>query len=82
MYSFNSSSDKLLKYIFKHLVFIVFNIIFSFDTINNAIIETLKIKKTSVHYVDAILSKKEEIKKEHNDDGLQNLFNQVYGKIK
>ena len=55
---------------------------FSFDTINNAIIETLKIKKTSVHYVDAILSKKEEIKKEHNDDGLQNLFNQVYGKIK
>ena len=34
---------------------------FSFDTINNAIIETLKIKKTSVHYVDAILSKKEEI---------------------
>ena len=55
---------------------------FSFDTINNAIIETLKIKKTSVHYVDAILSKKEEIKKEQNDDGLQNLFNQVYGKIK
>lgn len=55
---------------------------FSFDTINNAIIETLKLKKTSVHYVDAILSKKEEIKKEHNDDGLQNLFNQVYGKIK
>lgn len=55
---------------------------FSFDTINNAIIETLKIKKTSVYYVDAILSKKEEIKKEHNDDGLQNLFNQVYGKIK
>ncbi|MCI5939425.1 MAG: DnaD domain protein [Bacilli bacterium] len=55
---------------------------FSFDTINNAIIETLKIKKTSVHYVDAILSKKEEIQKEHNDDGLQNLFNQVYGKIK
>lgn len=55
---------------------------FSFDTINNAIIETLKLKKTSVHYVDAILTKKEEIKKEHSDDGLQNLFNQVYGKIK
>ncbi len=55
---------------------------FSYDKINNAVMETLKLKKKSIQYVDVILNKKEEVKKEKSSEGLQSLFNQVYGKIK
>lgn len=55
---------------------------FPYEKIYNAVMETLKLKKKSIQYVDVILNKKEEIKKEPSKEGLQNLFNQVYGKIK
>lgn len=55
---------------------------FDYDQINNAIIETLKLKKTSVQYVDAILNNPKPAKKQKSSDGLQELFNQVYDKIK
>ena len=35
-----------------------------------------------VQYVDMILNKKDPSKKEKSGEGLQDLFNQVYGKIK
>ena len=56
---------------------------FDYSKIYNAIMETLKYKKTSVQYVDVILNKKEQINKQSNSkEGLQDLFNQVYGQIK
>lgn len=55
---------------------------FSYDKIYNAVLETLKLKKSSVQYVDMILNKKDPSKKEKSGEGLQDLFNQVYGKIK
>lgn len=55
---------------------------FSYDKIYNAVLEALKLKKTSVQYVDMILNKKDPSKKEKSKEGLQDLFNQVYGKIK
>lgn len=55
---------------------------FPYEKIYNAVMETLKLKKKTIQYVDVILNKKEEIKKEPSKEGLQNLFNQVYGKIK
>ena len=56
---------------------------FEYSKIYNAIIETLKYKKTSVQYVDVILNKKEQPNNTKNSkEGLQDLFNQVYGQIK
>lgn len=56
---------------------------FDYAKIYNAIIETLKYKKTSIQYVDVILNKKEQPNKSSNSkEGLQDLFNQVYGQIK
>ena len=56
---------------------------FDYSKIYNAIIETLKYKKTSVQYVDVILNKKEQSTNTSNSkEGLQDLFNQVYGQIK
>lgn len=55
---------------------------FPYEKIYNAVMETLKLKKKSIQYVDVILNKKEEVKKEKSSEGLQSLFNQVYGKIK
>lgn len=55
---------------------------FEYSEIYNAILEALKHKKTSLRYVDAILNKKKTPAKPKNNDGLQDLFNQVYGKIK
>lgn len=56
---------------------------FSYTKIYNAILETLKLKKNSVQYVDVILNKKEQTKQDSSSkEGLQNLFNQVYGQIK
>lgn len=55
---------------------------FGYDQINDAVLETLKLKKTSIQYVDAILNKPKPVKKEKSGEGLQELFNQVYGKIK
>lgn len=56
---------------------------FTFEEINNAILETLKLKKKNVQYVDIILNKnKNKVNTPSNDDGLVDLFNQVYGKIK
>lgn len=56
---------------------------FDYSKVYNAIIETLKYKKTSVQYVDVILNKKEPNNTPSNSkEGLQDLFNQVYGQIK
>ena len=56
---------------------------FSYSKIYNAILETLKLKKNNVQYVDVILNKKEQPKQNSSSkDGLQSLFNQVYGQIK
>ena len=56
---------------------------FDYSKIYNAIIETLKYKKTSVQYVDVVLNKKEQVNNKSNSkEGLQDLFNQVYGQIK
>lgn len=55
---------------------------FSYDKIYNAILETLKLKKTSIQYVDVMLNKKETNYQATSKEGLQDLFNQVYGKIK
>lgn len=55
---------------------------FSYSKIYNAILETLKLKKTSIQYVDVILNKKENVNTNSSKEGLQDLFNQVYGKIK
>ena len=55
---------------------------FSYSKIYNAILETLKLKKTSIQYVDVILNKKENVNANSSKEGLQDLFNQVYGKIK
>ena len=55
---------------------------FSYDKIYEAVLETLKYKKNSIQYVDVLLNKKETPVKSSSNDGLQDLFNQVYGKIK
>ncbi len=55
---------------------------FSYEKIYNAILETLKLNKKSIQYVDIILNKKPTETKNSNNEGLQELFNQVYGKIK
>ena len=55
---------------------------FSYDKIYEAVLETLKYKKNSIQYVDVLLNRKETPVKSSSNDGLQDLFNQVYGKIK
>lgn len=55
---------------------------FSYDKIYDAVLETLKHNKKSIQYVDIILNKKTTETKNSSNEGLQNLFNQVYGKIK
>lgn len=55
---------------------------FSYEKIYNAVLETLKLKKKNVQYVDVILNKKESNYQSTSKEGLQDLFNQVYGKIK
>ena len=55
---------------------------FSYDKIYNAVIETLKSNRKSIQYVDIILNKKSNESKSSQNEGLQDLFNQVYGKIK
>jgi len=56
---------------------------FSYSKIYNAILETLKLKKSNIQYVDVILNKKETNNSNNSSkEGLQDLFNQVYGKIK
>ena len=42
--------------------------IFSYDKIYNAVLEALKLKKTSVQYVDMILNKKDPSKKEKSKE--------------
>lgn len=55
---------------------------FSYDKIYNAILEALKLKKKSVQNVDIFLNKKNNSEVKTSNDGLEDLFNQVYGKIK
>lgn len=55
---------------------------FSYDEINDAILETLKLKKKNIQNVDMILNRKENNNQNTPNEGLQDLFNQVYGKIK
>lgn len=55
---------------------------FTYDKVYNAILEALKLNKKSIQYIDAILNKKDNTTKSTSNDGLQELFNQVYGKIK
>lgn len=55
---------------------------FTYDKVYNAILEALKLNKKSIQYIDAILNKKDNTTKSSSNDGLQELFNQVYGKIK
>ena len=55
---------------------------FSYDKVYNAILETLKLKKKTVQSVDMFLNKKDISESKSSNDGLQDLFNQVYGKIK
>ena len=55
---------------------------FSYDKVYNAILETLKLKKKTVQSVDMFLNKKDNSESKSSNDGLQDLFNQVYGKIK
>ena len=55
---------------------------FSYDKVYNAILETLKLKKKTVQSVDMFLNKKDSSESKSSNDGLQDLFNQVYGKIK
>ncbi len=55
---------------------------FGYDKIYNAILETLKLKKKNIQSVDIMLNKKEEIISNQSKEGIQDLFNQVYGKIK
>lgn len=55
---------------------------FSYDEINDAILETLKFKKKNIQNVDMILNRKENNNQNTPNEGLQDLFNQVYGKIK
>lgn len=55
---------------------------FSYDDIYNAVLETLKLKKKSLQNVDMILNRKENSIQNNSKEGLQDLFNQVYGKIK
>ena len=55
---------------------------FTYDKIYNAILEALKLNKINVTYVDMLLHKKDPSEKVTKKEGLQDLFNQVYGKIK
>lgn len=55
---------------------------FSYDDIYNAVLETLKFKKKNIQNVDMILNRKENNIQNNSKEGLQDLFNQVYGKIK
>lgn len=55
---------------------------FSYDDINDAILETLKLKKKNIQNIDLILNRKENTIQSLHNEGLQDLFNQVYGKIK
>ena len=55
---------------------------FTYDKVYNAVLETLKHNKKSIQYVDIILNKKTVENKNTSNEGLQDLFNQVYGKIK
>ena len=56
---------------------------FSYSKIYNAILETLKLKKNSVQYVDVLLNRKDNSKSNSSSkEGIQDLFNQVYGQIK
>lgn len=55
---------------------------FSYDDIYNAVLETLKFKKKNIQNVDMILNRKENSIQNNSKEGLQDLFNQVYGKIK
>lgn len=55
---------------------------FTYEKVYNAILETLKLNKKNIQYVDIILNKKDVSLKQTSNEGLQDLFNQVYGKIK
>lgn len=55
---------------------------FSYDKINNAVLEALKLKKKSIQSVDLLLNKKDNNQTSSTNTGIQDLFNQVYGKIK
>lgn len=55
---------------------------FTYDKIYNAVLETVKHNKKSIQYTDIILNKKTTENKNNSNEGLQDLFNQVYGKIK
>ncbi len=56
---------------------------FSIDDINKAILETLKYKKYNVKYIDMILNKTPDANKNNiPKEGIQELFNNVYKKIK
>lgn len=55
---------------------------FSYDKINNAVLEALKLKKKSIQSVDLLLNKKDNNQTSSTKTGIQDLFNQVYGKIK
>lgn len=55
---------------------------FTYEKVYNAILETLKLNKKNIQYVDIMLNKKDVSLKQTSNEGLQDLFNQVYGKIK
>lgn len=55
---------------------------FTYEKVYNAILETLKLNKKNIQYVDIMLNKKDASLKQTSNEGLQDLFNQVYGKIK
>ncbi len=56
---------------------------FTYDNIYDAVLETLKLNKKSIQYVDIILNKnKTKENKVSDDNEIVDLFNKVYGKIK
>ena len=55
---------------------------YTYDKIYNAVLDTLKANKKNIQYVDMILNKKTPENKTKPNDGLKNIFNQVYEQIK
>ena len=55
---------------------------YTYDNIYNAVLDTLKANKKNIQYVDMILNKKTTENKTKPNDGLKNIFNQVYEQIK
>ena len=55
---------------------------YTYDKIYNAVLDTLKANKKNIQYVDMILNKKTTENKTKPNDGLKNIFNQVYEQIK